>query len=182
MNQENKPKILANCGLKKLKEYSRSYGSIETLSVPYIKDWGGEITLHSETGDCYRTMRKGTKLLIDFRGEPISERQFTVRTNKATKLRDIERKKQAEIEADEMAEKQAKAAVQAEAWAAYLTSNPEKVRRYKLRVNSSPSNSSRSGNWRNWIRMKAAQKIAGEKFSDLVLSAPELRNILFKIQ
>lgn len=182
MNQENKPKILANCGLKKLKEYSRSYGGIETLTVPFIKDWGGEITLHYDTGECYRTIRKGTKLLIDYRGEAISERQFVTRTNKAKKQRDIERKKRAEIEAAQMAEKQAKAAIQAELWAAYLASNPEKVRRYQLRVNSSPSNSSRSGNWRNWIRMKAAQKIAGEKFNELALSAPELCKILFEVQ
>lgn len=182
MTQENKPKILANCELKKLKEYSRSYGGIETLSIAFIKERGGEITTHSATGLHLRTFRKGTKLLIDFRGEPISERQFVLRTNKAKASAKIESDKKAAEQAILDAERAKIAAEQSEAWAQYLCAHPEKAERYKSKVKNSPSNSSRSGNWRNWLRMKAAKKIAGEKFSELVLSASGLRDILFQIK
>ena len=73
------------------------------------------------------------------------------------------------------------APIQAEVWRRMLITNPERLERYHTKISTSPSNGARSGNWRNWIRMKAAKHISGENFGELALSAPELRDIINEV-
>ena len=75
-------KILANATITKLKEYSRSYGSEETIEVSFIKEFENEIQLFNSIGRHQRTMRKATKLLKSFSGDEITERTFKSRTKK----------------------------------------------------------------------------------------------------
>ena len=75
-------KILANAAVTKLREYSQSYGSPETIEVSFIKEFDNEIQLFNSFGAHIRTMRKGTKLLKSFSGVEISERTFKSRTKK----------------------------------------------------------------------------------------------------
>ena len=73
-------KILSNATITKLREYSRSYGSEETIEVSFIIEFENEIQLFSSFGLHQRTMRKGTKLLKSFSGIEITERTFKSRT------------------------------------------------------------------------------------------------------
>ena len=75
-------KILANATITKLREYSRSYGALETIEVSFIKEFNNEIQLFNSFGSHQRTMRKGTKLLKSFSGVEITERTFKSRTKK----------------------------------------------------------------------------------------------------
>ena len=75
-------KILANATITKLKEYSRSYGSEETIEVSFIIEFENEIKLFNSFADHLRTMRKGTRLLKSFSGVEITERTFKSRTKK----------------------------------------------------------------------------------------------------
>ena len=82
-------KVLSNCTLTKLREYSQSYGAAETIDIPYIKEYENEIVLLNQYGEKIRTLKKGTKLLISYTGEEITDRQLVVRSNKAKKERII---------------------------------------------------------------------------------------------
>lgn len=60
-------------------------------------------------------------------------------------------------------------------------SRPDRLQRIIDRIKNSPSNNSRSGNWRSWVRMKAATWIANGRFDLLTLSAPDIRDIAFEM-
>lgn len=75
-------KILSNATITKLREYSQSYSSEETIEVSFIKEFENEIKLFNSFGAHLRTMRKGTKLLKSFSGVEITERTFKSRTKK----------------------------------------------------------------------------------------------------
>lgn len=168
-------KVLSNCTVEKLREYSKSYGSPEKISIPYIQEFDKYILLLTECGQLIRHLNKGTKLLIDFKGQPITERQFKIRTKKSFELLQIE-KKQNQIKADHLEkERQSIVLDQSVLWADFLKNNPESKAKYILKVNTMPSSK-----WRNYLRMKAAKNINLEKFEGLEISAPELKNILFQ--
>lgn len=80
-------KIMVNCQVTKRKEYSQSYGGVEVVDVPFIREYPTEIDILNATGETVRRMRKYTKLLIGFSGTEISERAFLIRCNKAAKER-----------------------------------------------------------------------------------------------
>ena len=101
----NKMKILANATITKLREYSQSYGSEETLNIPFIKVYEKEIQLFNELGNITRKMRIGTKVLKSFNGHEITERTFNMRTKKNLKqYRDMlaSRNEEAQRKADEL--------------------------------------------------------------------------------
>ena len=167
-------KVLKNCTLIKLREYSSSDGSRETICIPYIKEYENEIMLFNSLGNCTRTMKKGTKLLISFSGKEIKEEIFLKNTKKAIKLhleeckKERERAEQKQREINNIAEKQG------EKWNEFLKANPSSAEKYKTKVNILPSSK-----WRNYLRMKAAKNINAEKFEGLEISAPKLKAILF---
>ena len=169
-------KLLSNCSVTKLKEYSKCYGGQETISVQFIEEMEGEIKLLNEYGEHIRTLRKFTKLLISFEGKEITERQFNILTKKAIVKRLKEREaRQAEYELIREA-KNRKAAEQGEKWKFFLSENPNSANKYKEKCNTMPSSK-----WRNYLRMKAAKHINNENFTTLEISAPELKQILFSI-
>lgn len=51
-------KVLSNCSLTKLREYSQRYGAPETITVPYIKVFEKEIHLLSTNGIKYDVVKK----------------------------------------------------------------------------------------------------------------------------
>lgn len=169
--------ILSNCSVIKLREYSQSYGQPETIKVPYIKVYDKEIILLTESGSHYRTMRKGTKLLVDYSGIQITERAFKMRTNKVKKANEAKAKLQAEQDRLKKEANNRAANKFIYLWENMLQENPERCKRYLAETKTRPSNSSRSGNWRNWLRMKAAKHINNGHF-DLPVSAPDLLNSL----
>lgn len=59
---------------------------------------------------------------------------------------------------------------------------PDRLERVLDRIKNSPSNSRRSGNWRGWVRMKAAKWVANGRFDLLTLSAPDIRDIAFDME
>ena len=98
--------IYKNCEVVKLREYSKSYGSRETIKVSFIKEFNNEIWLLNNEGQHIRTLRKHTKLLISYSGILITERSFKILRGKNKKenaakrlefLKIEEEKKQAEI-------------------------------------------------------------------------------------
>jgi len=167
-------KVLSNCSLTKLREYSQRYGAPETITVPYIKVFEKEIHLLSTTGTLQRVMKLGTKLLIDFSGKEITERQLKTRGNKAAKMA-YEKRKADEIEnAKQWAEIQKIAAEQQQQWIDFLAKNPQSKAKYIEKVNTLASSK-----WRNYLRMKAAKHINGESFQNLQVSAPQLKDALY---
>lgn len=169
-------KILSKCKLIKLREYKKSYGGIETISPAYILDKGREIHILDNFGKHSRTMKVGTKLLISFSGEEITERQLKLRTKKAIKIRDENRAKQTIIDQENQDVINAIAASQAIQWAEFLIKNPESKAKYLAKMGIMPSKK-----WRNYLRMKAAKHINNENFTSLEISAPRLRQILLLV-
>lgn len=167
-------KVLSNCSLTKLREYRQSYGSQETLNVPYIKEFANEIWLCNECGEHTRTMKKGTKLLISFIGKEITQRQLIVRANKAILQRT--NKRLAYMAANEIAQKERQliADAQAAKWTDFLANNPESKAKYIAKCETMSS-----GKWRNYLRLKAAKHINGESFQHLEISAPQLKAALY---
>jgi len=172
--------IYANCEVTKLREYSRSYGGAEAIKVPYIKSFENEIHLCNPYGKTYRVMRKRTKVLIHWDGEVITERTFKVRCKRADEILKKEREQEKAERARQAAIMSEKAKEFLTLWRNLLIQHPEKVAKYKAKIENSPSNSSRSGNWRNWLRMKAAKHINNGQF-DLPVGAPELRDVIYSI-
>jgi hypothetical protein len=154
-------KVLSNCTVTKLREYSQSF----------IREYEKEICLVNDYGHVIRTMKKGTKVLIHFAGEEITERQFNTRVNKANRLKDIERNK----ENESLAERNRIADRQLALWVSFIDSNPDKKERYLAKCNTMPSSK-----WRNYLRMKAARHINNESFAGLEVSAPDLKSALSK--
>jgi len=167
-------KVLSNCSVTKLREYSQSYGSPEILNVPYIKEFANEIWLCNECGEHTRTMKKGTKLLISFTGKEITQRQLTGRVNKAILQRTNKRLE--DMAANQIAQeaRQLIADQQAKLWAKFLADNPESKAKYIAKCESMSSSK-----WRNYLRMKAAKHINGESFQNIHVSAPQLKYALF---
>ena len=167
-------KVLSNCSLTKLREYSQSYGAPETITVPYIKEFEREIWLLNECGEHTRTLKKGTKLLINYSGKEITQRQLNIRANKAITQRTNERLAYIATEKIKLEQRQAIAAQQGVKWAEFLSNNPQSKEKYIDKCNTLPSSK-----WRNYLRMKAAKHINEECFTTLQISAPELKAILF---
>ena len=167
-------KVLSNCTVIKLREYSQSYGSPETIHSPYIKELEKEIWLCNECGEPVRIMRKFTKVLISYTGKEITLRQLKIRTNKAILLRT--NKRLAEIELNKIAEskRMAIAEKQASQWAEFLKNNPESKAKYISKCETMSS-----GKWRNYLRLKAAKHINRESFQHLEISVPQLKEALF---
>jgi hypothetical protein len=167
-------KVLSNCSVTKLKEYGQSYGSPEITPVPYIKEFEKEIWLCNDCGEHYRTMKKGTKLLISYSGKEITQRQLKGRTNKAVLKRSADRQVYLAAEELKQQERQAIAAVQLQMWVKFLSENPESKEKYISKVNTMPSSK-----WRNYLKLKAARHINSESFHGLEISAPQLKEALF---
>ena len=168
-------KILANVELTKLREYSRSYGTAETIIVPFVQDYEDDIHLINDVGDCYRIMRKGTKLLISYHGEEITQRSFVIRVNKTIRKRNaeyLERKKLMDAEQKRISIIRD---AQLTLWDDLLLKHPMKVAKYKSKVESMPSSK-----WRNLLKMKAAKHINNGSFVGLEVSPAELKDILYK--
>jgi len=90
-------KHYSNIIMTKLKEYSRSYGGKETVNYAYGIDTGKQWYFYSENGLHSRTMRKGTKVLIDVQGDAMSEEAFKERMKELSDQRD-QRRIQAKVE------------------------------------------------------------------------------------
>ena len=84
-------KHYSNIIVTKLKEYSRSYGATETVSHAYGIDSEREWLFFDENGRHVRTMRKGTKVLIDVNGVDMSEEAFNERMKELSDQRDQRR-------------------------------------------------------------------------------------------
>lgn len=168
-------KVLSNCKLTKLREYSKSYGTKETLNIHYIKEFDKEIWLLNEYGNHIRTLRKNTKLLISFEGKEITLRQLATRAKKAELKRSIDTNerlaKQKESESIYMAESERQLAL----WENFINENPESKAKYIQKIKEKSSSK-----WRNYLRMKAAQHINNEQFNGMVLSPAQLKDILYK--
>lgn len=150
MKTQTTPRILANCKIVKLREYSKSYGAPETIEVPFLLVFEKEIHLKKETGITYRVMRKGTRLLQSFTGTEISEKAFKLRTNKAKKLEEIENQKRDEAQriADEnriLNQNQIKSEI-----AYYFTD--EKIEEIKEKLSHKNSKQTK-----NYLKMKSIQ-------------------------
>lgn len=166
-------KILAKATVTKLKEYSRSRGAAETVNYSFIKDYPNEIWLCSSEGNHIRTLRKGTKLLLNYSGTEISKRAYNTRINKATKLREIKSLKTHSKHLVVVLKNAELSARQMDAWNNFLKQNPEKITKYIQKCNSMPSSK-----WRNLIRMKFAKHCNNGVFSEVYISAPELYTAL----
>jgi hypothetical protein len=57
----------------------------------------------------------------------------------------------------------------------YFIKHPDFKNKIIDRINNYPSDK-----WRNWVRMKVADKITNSRFDLLTLSAADIRNITFK--
>ena len=84
-------KHYSNIEVIKLKEYSQSYGGRETINYAYGIDTGNQWYFYSENGLHSRTMRKGTKVLIDVQGDAMSEEAFNERMKELSDQRDQRR-------------------------------------------------------------------------------------------
>lgn len=166
-------KVLSNCILIKLREYSQSYGSPETLNVPYIKEFANEIWLLNDCGEHVRTMKKGTKILISFTGKEINQRQLITRANKAILARTNQRLATIEKNRIEQEKRQEIANQQLNMWVKFLAENPQSKAKYLDKCNTMPSSK-----WRNYLKMKAAKHINNESFQGLEISVPELKAAL----
>jgi hypothetical protein len=167
-------KVLSNCSLTKLREYAQSYGTQETIPVPFIKEFQNEIWLLNDCGEHTRTMRKGTKVLIDFTGTEITERQLKTRANKAIAARTNERLKAIEEQKQQEAINEAIAADQLTKWKVFLQENPDKKEYFKEK-----SKVLKSSKFRNYLRLKAARHINNESFENLQIDAYEIKEALY---
>ena len=170
-----KPIILANCEVIKLREYSRSYGKPETIKVPYIMVFDKSILLINERGGYGRILRRGSKLLIDYKGTEISERAFKIRTNKArkeweNKLAQIESQNQARIEANEKVK-----AAQIAKLKSYFEARPDFLVEIKNKIEEASSKE-----WRKWVRMKCCGKLE-MTFSEFELGATDIRDLAYSL-
>lgn len=165
-------KILSNASVTKLKELYKSYGGVETIEVPFIRVNSDSIDLLSSEGYHVRSMRIGTKLLIDFKGIEISEKAFARRIIKAIKVADaLKVERQLDI-----ARIRSISHSQAMLWETFLMSNPGKIAKYL-----SKSNKMQASKWRNLLRMKAAKYINDGSFNGLEVSAYDLIKVLISI-
>lgn len=166
-------KILANVTVKKLKEYSRSYGKPQEVHYPFAKVLPKEIRLYTERGTHLRTLRIGTKLLIDFSGTPISERTFNMRIKKAADLWKKESESRQKNYSEICKAEYETAIAQAELWEKFLRDNPEKVLKYAGKIEHM---NTRKGE--DYLKLKVAKHINDGKFKGLTVSAGDLRSIL----
>ena len=81
-------KHYSNIIVTKLKEYSRSYGGKEAVKYAYAVETDKEWLFYSESGVYIRTMRKGTKVLIDVQGDAMSEEAFNERMKELSDQRE----------------------------------------------------------------------------------------------
>lgn len=167
---------LADCEVIKLKEYSMSYGGAEAIRVPFIRDYGNEIMLMNEEGKPIRIMRTGTKLLVSYSGNEITERAFKQRTNKAAKIKEANRLIQQERERAIKEEMEKKLAEQE----AILKSTFEADKEFLAKIQDRINNHS-GKNWRGWIKMKVCAKVFGGKYENMILPSTSIRDIAFSI-
>lgn len=155
--------ILANVTVKKLREYSRAYGKPEEVNYSFAKVLPKEIRLYTERGTHLRTLRRGTKLLIDFSGTPISERTFNMRIKKNKEAITVE---QPLITTHSVNN-------QIELWEKFLRDNPDKVVKYAGKIEHM---NTRKGE--DYLKLKAAKYINNGKFKGFTVSTGDLRSIL----
>lgn len=168
-------RILANVKLQKLKEYSRSYGGVETIDVDFIHEYENEIVLFDCFGNHIRTMKKGTKLLVSFTGTPISERAYKIRVTKAKKRFEAAKEARQKEAQKKQAVQKALIFQQSSQLLAEFTKNKGFHSKLKNKIETSSSK-----NWRPWVKMKVCQKIANENFKDLHLSPAIIRDLIYK--
>lgn len=169
-------KILTKTSVTKRVEYSQSYGGAETIECAFIKEFDKEIQMVSQTGNHIRTFKKGTKLLISFKGVEITERQFSLRVKKAKKVAESSALIQNKINSDKLAERNAAAAMQLGAWKQLLIENPDKAAKYISKMANMASSK-----WRNLLRLKAAKHVNNGPFEGLEVTASELRDVLISL-
>lgn len=58
----------------------------------------------------------------------------------------------------------------------YLKNHPDFAEKLRNRIENYPSKE-----WRNWVRMKVAQKITNERFDLLTLTAAEIRDLVYSV-
>lgn len=167
-------KILANCQLTKLKEYSQSYGGPETIDYSFIKEFNNEIRCFWSDGSHIRTFKKGTKLLISFKGTEISEKAFKIRVNKAIKANEARQTENARLNEININRIKAIEAIQLAKWNEFLTNNPEKIQKYKDKQTALPSSK-----WRNLLRLKFSKHCNNDTFDGMEVSAAQLRDVLY---
>jgi hypothetical protein len=168
-----KTEILANATVTKLREYRQKYGAPEIVPVPYIVVYEKQIQLLTETGHLRRTMKRGTRLLVEFNGQPITQRAFDMRIKKAKAAAEIQRQISIIEQQKRLKELREIAEKQATAWHEYLKQNPQKVDKYKAKI---AAMSSAKG--RNYVRLKAANKINAGSFNGLAATAHDLLKVL----
>ena len=169
-------RVLANVEITKLREYSQSYGSKETIIVPFVKEYEKEIVIINQFGDYIRSMKKGTKLLIGFKGTEISERAFKMRTKKATDERNFEREI-AKIEQEIMYIANGFLRQDQERdFVKVLKANPELAEKIKTRIDTTPSK-----NWRNWVKLQAVKALDLKTFDELRLDPRGIKELTYSL-
>ena len=121
-------------------------------------------------------MRTGTKLLVSYSGNEITERAFKQRTNKAAKIKEANRLIQQEIERAIKEEMEKKLAEQE----AILKSTFEADKEFLAKIQDRINNHS-GKDWRGWIKMKVCAKVFGGKFENMKLPSTSIRDIAFSI-
>lgn len=81
--------------------------------------------------------------------------------------------------AEKIAEEIAVIGDQGELLRRVFSERPDRLSRIIEAIETRPSSSTRSGDWRSFVRMKAAKWVANGKFELLTLSAPEIRDIKY---
>ena len=76
LSTDNNMKHYSNIIVSKLREYSRSYGGKEAVGHAYGIETDKEWLFFNDKGSHARTMRKGSKLLINVIGDPMPEDAF----------------------------------------------------------------------------------------------------------
>lgn len=169
-------KILSNCELSKLKEYAKSYGNTEVLNIPFIHEYENTIICYNKTGKHLRTFKKGTKLLVSFKGKEISQRSYKMRINKAIKAENIEAKEKLEKVFLIETISQKKHLEQSEALKNIFINDSLFLSKIKNMISELSSQK-----WRKKVKLKVCQKIANEKFNKLFLTPTDIRNIALSI-
>jgi len=167
-------KIYAFAQVEKLREYRKSYGSPEVIEVFYIIENENSIELLNERGSIIRTMRKGTKVLINWSGKEITERTLKGRTKKATKDFETRRAESMEIQRKERSERLEAENKQAEMLRNYFNLFPSKLEKFKRTIEVMSSKK-----WRAKVKLLAVRGINDEKFEGFLLSPSRIKEIVY---
>jgi hypothetical protein len=165
-------RILKDAEVQKLREYSRSYGSPTVIKVPYVLEKEDKILLLNDRGVVQRTMKKGTKVLISWSGKEIKVSTFCayIQKNQKEYLAKVEEEKKNQEEKQRIDDEKL------DRWEVFLRENPEKAKKYYDKCQNFNSKKRCS-----YIRLKFAQNINNQTFSDFSVSASELLLRLKKV-